>query len=398
MKQLLSLLLAVSISSATFAQCDPATIKDMPSVYTKYQGSRLAPEQEKSISTIFTSVVEQALKSTKGLRGDWKPMGGFPVTPEGLTKSVLVSYMFTMGCKDNKLYNKDEQGIALNFNLNAFGAIYKSEIAKECSHEETKWKKFDDSRTVNIDDLLDGKQIYYLQPGTITKEYPNVAFYRKTGDGEYFVLTKSGVPLFIPLTIRQALEINKKNYTNILDEQKRVAAMPGLQPETKAEYEKRMAKDFAAYRASIPNPEKFITDMIKQLEDMKPGLIKQQQFWIDTYTKQITLVSDYLKNTPAKELDKPCITGSTGILAASFGDNTDNVTSIKSFFEGTESGKHGMLVTLNPAYFNKTISKTAPQFMSVGLEIQGVSAVALKAYNDFKAKLDLEKLKLLLVK
>jgi hypothetical protein len=398
MKELLSLTLAIAVSLVTFAQCDPATIKDMPSVYTKYQGSRLAPEQEKSITTIFTSVVEHALKSTKGLRGDWKPMGGFPVTPEGLTKSVLVSYMFTMGCKDNKLYNKDEQGLVLNFNLNAFGAIYKSEIAKECSHEETKWKKIDDSRTVYIDDLLDGKQIYYLQPGTTSREYPDVAFYRKTDDGECFVIAKPGVPLFIPLTRRQALEINKKNYTNMLDEQKRVAAMPGLQPETRADYEKRMAKDFADYRKSIPDPEKFITDLIKQLEDMKPGILKQQQFWIDTYTKQISLVADYLKTTPAKELDKPCITGNTAILAASFGDNSDNVSNIKSNFDDAESGKHGMLVTLNPAYFSKTISKVAPQFISIELRVQGNSAIALKAYNDFNANLDLEKLKSILAK
>jgi len=57
-----------------------------------------------------------------------------------------------------------------------------------------------------------------------------------------------------------------------------------------------------------------------------------------------------------------------------------------------------MLVTLNPAYFNKAISKTAPQFISVELRIQGNSAVAVKAYNDFKANLNLSKLQFLLVK
>ena len=133
-------------------------------------------------------------------------------------------------------------------------------------------------------------------------------------------------------------------------------------------------------------------------EQKKVAAIPGTEFMIDLYTKQLAVVSDYLKNTPAKELDKPCITGSTGILAASFGDNTDNVSSIKSFFEDAESGKHGMLVTLNPAYFNKTISKTAPQFISIELRLQGSSAVALKAFYDFKANLDLEKLKSLLAK
>ena len=101
----------------------------------------------------------------------------------------------------------------------------------------------------------------------------------------------------------------------MLEEQKRAAAMPGLQPETKTDYEKCMAKDFVDYRNSIPDPEKFINDLIKQLEDLKPGMIKEQQFWIDAYTKQVALITNYLKNTPATELDKPCITGTFGLLS-----------------------------------------------------------------------------------
>jgi len=195
--------------------------------------------------------------------------------------------------------------LVLNVTLNSFQSIYKSDIAQECQHEETRWKKFDDSKTVYIDDVFEGRQIYYLQPATEIKDYPNIAFYRKTGDGEYFVLTKPGVPLFIPVARREALEINKKNSTSMLEEQKKAAAMPGLQPETKADYEKRMAKEFAVYRSSIPDPEKFINDLIKQLEELKPGMIKQQQFWIDVYTKQVALITNYLKSTAATELDKP---------------------------------------------------------------------------------------------
>lgn len=398
MRKLLSFLILLMFSLCCFAQCDPATIKDMATVYTKDNGARLTPEQQKWMATIFTSVVEPALKSTKGLWGSWYHRGGFEVTTEGLTKSLLGSYMSMLGCKNNKLYEKHEQGLVLNFTLNSFQSIYKSDIAQECQHEERRWKKFDDSKTVYIDDVFEGRQIYYLQPATETKAYPNIAFYRKTDEGEYFVLTKPGVPLFIPLTRREALEINKKNITSMLEEQKKAAAMPGLQPETKADYEKRMAKEFADYRSSIPDPEKFINDMIKQLEELKPGMIKQQQFWIDMYTKQIVLITDYLKNTPAAELAKPCISGSVGLLSASFGDNSDEVSSIKSNFQNVEGGKYGMFVTLNPAYFNKAISKTAPQFISVELRIQGNSAVALKAYNDFKATLNLSKLQSLLVK
>ena len=395
MRKLLPFLVLIALSISTFAQCDPAIIKDMPSVYTKFNGARLTPEQQKWTTTIFTSALELAFQSTKGLKGTWDPMGDFPVTPEGLTKTNVNSYLFTLGCKDNKLYKKDEQGLVLNFTLNSFKSIYKSDIMQECSHEETRWEKFDASRKVYVDDLFEGRQIYYLQPATETKDYPNVAFYRKTGDAEYFVLTKPGVPFFIPLTKREALEINKKNTASILEELKKAFAMPGLQPETKADYEKKMAKDFAEYRRSFPNPEKFITDLIEQLEDLKPAMIMQQQHFIDWYTKSIKLVSDYLKNTPAKELDKPCIT-SNSLLSFPF-DET-KMAGIESNFKDVESRKFGSFVTFNPAYFNKTISKTAPQFISVELRIQGNSAVALKAYNDFKANLNLAKLQSLLVK
>jgi hypothetical protein len=397
MRKLLSIFAVLVLSLSAFAQCDPAGIKDMPSAYKKGYETSYKPtsEQEKWMTSIFTSVAEPALKSTKGLRGTWDPMGGFPLTPEGFIKSEIESYMFTLGCKDNKLYTKDEQGLILNFDVNGGYPSEHGEIMNVCRHEETKYKKFDDSKTLYVNDLFDGRQIYYLQQPTATKDYPNVAFYRKTSEGEYFIITKPGVPLFIPLTTRQVLEINRKNYTSLLEEEKKHALMPGLQPETRADYEKRMAKDFAAYRQTMPTPEQFITDLIKQLEDQKPALIKQQQFFINFYTKNIALVTDYLKITPAKELDKSCISAS-GLMISAFGDKSD-IGSIQSYFTDVESRGFGSYVTLNPAYFNKTISKTAPQFMSIQLEIQGGSAIALKAYNDFKANLDLNKLQSLLV-
>jgi len=93
----------------------------------------------------------------------------------------------------------------------------------------------------------------------------------------------------------------------------------------------------------------------------------------------------------ASELDKPCITNNYGFLFAIFGDETD-IGSIKSDIENTGAGNGGRFVILNPSYFNKSISKAAPQFISVELRIQDTSAFALKAYNDFKANLNLDKL------
>ena len=400
MKKLLCVLLLFVFSMKAFTQCDPATIKDMPTLYSKENKNSLKPmqEQEKWMTTIFASVVEPALKNTKGLRGGWETMGDFPETPQGLATSNIQSYLFTLGCKDNKLYEKHEEGLVLNFTLNGLNGGGNGNIARVCEHEETRWKKFDDSRTIYIEDVFEGRQVYYLQPATEKNIYPNLSFYRMTEDGAYFVVTKPGAPFFIPLTRKQALEINKKNTNSMLEEIKKAAAMPGLQPETRADYEKKMAKDFAAYRETIPNPEAFITDLIKQLEDVKPAMIKQQQFFINSYSKQIELITTYLKNTPVAELNKPCITGNFGLLSASFGDNTDEVSGIQSNFQETANEKYGMLVTLNPAYFNKMISKTAPQFIAIEIRIQGGGPVELKAYNDFISNIDFEKLKSLIVK
>jgi hypothetical protein len=392
MKKTGILIFATLFTFSSFAQCDPATIKNILTVYTKTASNNLTPEQQKNMAAIFTSVAEPAIKSTKGLRGSWKLMGDFETTPEGYAKSVLESYLALMACKNNKIVNRDEEGLVLNIIYNSFESLFKSEIAIASSHEETVYKKFDESKTMYVKETFEGRQIYYLQPSAATT-LSNVVFYRKTGDGEYFVIARPGVPLFIPLTIRQALEINIKNYKSLLAELKRKTSMPGLQPATKAAYEKTMAKDFAEYRKSIPNPEKFITDLISQLEETKLTAIKQDHFFIDSYEKNIALVSAYLKNTASKDLDKPFVTGSTGFLSASFGDNNDATSGLPSFIkEFAAADKYGRFVTLNPAYFNKQVPKSAAQFISVEIRRQGSNSTVEKAYQDFKTNFNLGKL------
>ena len=81
----------LSVASNIFAQCNQNDVDEMRTIYSKvYEASyKTATDQEKWMATIFTSVVEHALKSTKGLRGSWEHSGGFKVTLEGLTKFLL---------------------------------------------------------------------------------------------------------------------------------------------------------------------------------------------------------------------------------------------------------------------------------------------------------------------
>lgn len=241
-------------------------------------------------------------------------------------------------------------------------------------------------------DLFNGRQIYYVQPATETELYPDVAFYKKTEDAEYFLISKNDVPFFIPLTNKQALEINKKNNARPLEFNKQQLLMPSLKPASKADYEKKMAKEFAEYRRSFPNPEKFIADLIDGLEKLKPDMIKGIQNFIDFYSKSLIVVTEYLNTTPADELAKPCM-ANNGFLTQPF----QNLAEIKSS-ASYSSKKNGSFVIVNPAYFNKTISKEAPQFISIELRMQGGYATELRAVKAFKTNLGFKKLKELLAK
>lgn len=381
----------LSVASNIFAQCNQNDVDEMPTIYSK-GNSKPTAEQDKWMTTIFTTAVEPALKSTKGLRGEWQPIGRFAKTPEGFINSNIQMYMALLECRVNKLKDVPESGLVINFTLNDFSGLSKSNIASPCSHEEDKWINAEDTKKETVPDLVNGKQVYYLEPPTETELYPDVAFYKKTEDGEYFLITKTGVPLFIPLINKQALEINKRNASQIVAFYNQQLQMPSLKPATKADYEKKMAKDFADYRASIPNPEKFITDLINDLEKQKPEMIKGIQTSLIFFTKALSVVTDYLNTALAAELEKTCIANSS-ILNVLF-QNTAEIKSTISY----NSKINGTLVTLNPAYFSKTVSKVPPQFISIELRIQGGGATELRASKAFKTNLDMSKLRSLLVK
>jgi hypothetical protein len=392
MKKICFLSFILSLTIGVFAQCKQNELDELPTIYSKGNASSYKPTagQDKWMTTVFSTVIEPALKSTKGLRGQWKPIGGVTKTPEGYIISNIEMYMALLECRANKLHDLDERGLVINFTFNDF--CNKNNIAAPCSHEQDKWKNADETEKETVPDLIDSKQIYYLQPATETGLYPDASFYKKTEDAEFFLISKTNVPLFVPITNKQALEINKKNNARALEFNKKQLLMPSLKPATKADYEKKMAKEFAEYRRSFPNPEKFIADLIDGLEKLKPDMIKGIQSFIDFYSKSLLAVTDYLNTTPADELAKPCF-GNNSLLTAPY----QNSAEIKSAFS-YNSKKFGSFAILNPAYFNKNISKETPQFISIEIRMQGGNATELRAVKDFKANLDFNKLKGLLAK
>lgn len=392
MKKIILLFHITLITFIGFAQCDPATIKDIPTIYNKeYSASyKLPPEQEKYMAAIFTTAVEPALKKTKGLKGNWKALGEFKSTPEGLSPSNIQMYLALMACsKDKKIYTRNESGLVINFTLNDFSVFYKSNIATACTVDMDTYVKAKDiyeKRKVSL--KSDGKQIYKLKPQTVSDKYNSLAFYRQTDDGRYFIITKADVPFFIPVTIKEALEVNKKNTEMYIANYQEHLKSTSLLPETRASYEKKNPKDIEVLK-SLPDPEKQIAEMYKFSEETKKSAILNDHYMIDFLTTSLTIINNYLKIAPVKDLDKPAY--NDALLGNAFQTNDD----LNNFLDDYHS-KYGSCVFLNPAYFNRTVSITAPQFICVELRVQTNDAVTLKAFTDFEEALDFKKLQSLL--
>ena len=356
MKKILSLSLALTIALSIFAQCNPEEVGKTPTSYKKAYTSNYIPtkDEEKWMTNLFTAVVEPALKSTKGLRGTWNPQSKYinnkerPVvfTKEGLDASTIEMYMNLLGCssKTNTLYEKHESGLVLNFCINSLWPI-----SEESRHDEYKMVK-GKSTKVFIYDAIDGRQIYSLKEQAEINTGNKYAVYVKDDYGKYFVISKPDVSFFIPLTLKQVLEINKKNGLSRIVYLKERLKIPELKDQNKFDQDEILAE-----------------------------------------TKSVQLINDYISSS-AKELAQP-FKGST--FFTEFFKSTDELNTFINRKENTHTEK---LVTLNPDYFNRTISKSAPQFISVELRTQGNSPTTLKAFNDFEKNLDLEKLQQILVK
>ena len=88
-------------------------------------------QAQKKMSTIFTAVLEPALKKTKGLRGTLSGDVGI-TSDDGLTPYEMNTFMQELGCNTSqKLYLKPNIGIDFSLKINSL-----SGIATAITHEE----------------------------------------------------------------------------------------------------------------------------------------------------------------------------------------------------------------------------------------------------------------------
>jgi hypothetical protein len=234
---------------------------------------------------------------------------------------------------------------------------------------------------------VNGRQVYVLEQATESERYAGFTYYRKEDNGDKSILvTKEGIPLFIPVSIKDVLlmyrnietifvNLQIRQYNDLKDQgEEGFLAQMGF-----ATYEKNFGKE-AAQKAKA--------DYIKAYHQGVEGLKKtaEDNFMI----KSISNIDTYLKKSSATQLARPCI------VRTSVNPGDSPITDAQFFDEPLDGMQY---VTLNPAYSNKK-DPTAPQFIIVNTaqNINAKSATTLSARKDFEDVIDFKKLESMLDK
>lgn len=388
MKKIILMLYVLLMYTFAFAQC--INTEDANNTVSSCKlGSRigadnintsntiLAPAQ-KWITSIFTTVMEPAIKKTKGLRGSCS--GEVKMSYDnGLTPYVMYSIMLELGCISQKLYEMDESGIKIKFYINSLDGI-----AETIKHSEYVVKK-GSTEEKSFPDKIDGRQLYLLNKPTPSEKYTGFSFYSKEENGtKNFVVARDTVPLFIPVSIKDILVLKKANFTLLLNGQNKMyndfinMGVEGyLAQMDLPAFEKNFGKE-ATEKAKV--------DYIKTYNDQVVGYKKMMEE--NLVKKWIAAIDTYLKKSSAAQLAKPCIIYNESFL--NNGAITDDM-----FFDNAADGMQ--YITINPIYRNNN-SSTTPQFICVQTKINARSAVSLSGKKDFEDNLDFKKLQSMLVK
>lgn len=379
MKKIFYFIVANIFSLSILAQCNTTEeVNNLPLVCTKKVQGSSAPtvEQIKTLTDIFSSVIEPALKNSKGMRGTWNPIGSSgKITPEKLMKSEISIYLDLLGCsKEHKVYSLSEAGLRIGFYINDLSLLCEPSI----------FETEKNNQPLKVNNEINGSQIYrFKREKTETEKYEDLAYYCKNDNAKYFLITKSDVPFFIPITVRQGLEINKKNLLYSIEvSNKKSGAIKLLTKEEwiKKEGIKATPGIFTAQQAQELNDAGYTgyTEGTKQA-------LASNQFYNDMFQKPIAAIDEFLKTSPSKILDQP-------VRGDPFSYYTD-VNDLKNQLLLDNDMQSNSYFIINPDYLNSKLAKATPQFICIELRKQKEAAVTQKVFKDFEDKLDLEKLK-----
>ena len=390
MKKIILLLNILLITSFVLAQCITTEDANNTISFCKYGGGSIGTEDsrvnntivaqaQKWMSSMFTIVIDPAIKKTKGLRGTWN--GSVKITTDdGLIPYQMEALMQELGCtKSQKLYEKEESGIIITFHINSLYGI-----ATTSKHTEYVLVK-KSTEEKKVFDKVNGRQLYLLNQPTASERYSSFIYYRKEEDGtKNIAVAKEGIPLFLPVSIKEVLLLNKTNYTLVMNGQNKIytdfikLGLEGyLAQMDLINFEKTFGKKAT---------EKAKADYKKTYNDQVNGYKKMIEDNI--FKKIISNIDSYLKKSSATQLAKPCIVDREIFLEDA--SITDAI-----FLNNPTDGMQ--YITINPAYTNKS-NPTAPKFVVVQTSINSKSAVSLSGKNFFEDNIDFKKLQAILLK
>ncbi|MFT3701451.1 MAG: hypothetical protein QM802_03735 [Agriterribacter sp.] len=251
--------------------------------------------------------------------------------------------------------------------------------------KQSEVETYRNDKQVFIPNKISGSQVYELKQGSPSDKY-DLPFYFKTKDADYFLITKKGIPFFIPVTIRQALELSINNITTEIAEINKQSASTTIL--TKEAWIKKEGIEPTA--GITAKQAKDVNDAGYQgyLEGSK-ALVQGNNFSSASYKKSIEIIKEFLKTASADDLNKPAFVD----LVSNFYEDGAALQKLVN-----EKIHRDFLVTINTAYLKTNLSKVAPQFICVEIRAQTNDAVTQKAFTNFEQALDFKKLESLLAK
>jgi len=295
----------------------------------------------KKLGDTFYTIFANAIQQSKGLHGNFSIAQGNNHVPGLLSYDAYAALFYVYCTKDGKLEWKGLYNLSFKITSNNIIESIGDEVRNELLG-------------IGGDHFvyLDNNIIYTLQShkaGALIDGYPFIeAVY--TSALNAVLVTKKGIPFFLPVTRRQYLILMKKYADLSLAVQKKSLA--------------ESIKEKLGIEAAITPVINYTLNDIKQIDA-------------------------FLGAHSAEYLNKPCITHHNfeSLYGKTFAED------ITYFFDFPGEGREWVMI--NPGYINKKLPPSVPQFFSISWA-QGEKEVEKKAALLFKQTFDFKKLEALL--
>jgi hypothetical protein len=372
---LLSVVSLLVLQDANAQDCTPQILAQKPGEWKKSPDfSPNVPveilSKAKAVVTPLSKLFFEVYPQPKGCIAKWYESYGSGTYDIGLAQSYeFIAYFMMYYCKGN---GKD-------FFVGSETDDWTYIMANYCGY-------LNDFLTVNGKKYWTMKRPTKVKDGMLYYEYPSSSSNPDVnGLWVYaWLITYSGKLPYIPVTRKEYLlearqEVAKTEIKVIADVKKYTTIRPA------AEQEAAKQKELAYLKKSYPdNPRRWQ----RYLEDYQTDE-QRLQMAVDKMTKQyeatLAIMDNLLKTLSEEELQKPAV---VSVIATAF----------TGFEDDFKERNANMLIRWNPDYFNKKLSRAAPQFFTVFVRESRRDIPAVEITRLFKQKFRFEVLSSMLGK